>query len=304
MKPLSRESIVAVALIGILGSCKSSGHRSSQAKSQSDSHSQNIDTGYANDIGYAIDTGLATDTTLPEPAMVAETIEAAPLAVLPQPPTGAEAAVEPSLPPGPANFDKICTALKGKTFQQQSVAHQVRWLCDLGGFAALNASPTAVMGAGGIREYFEEYNQTMYYAAGISAAGSLDKASNIGSAFCSTFKGVRHSTNGKCEYLQEAKYDWGSCFDLLATKNYGKLGVQDAGQNIYWQVDAMVAPLNYSSLKQFSSLVLFWESEGRIKGVVLTRSRSNVAGAVLGATRTKLKSVLATMVEDYANIVK
>ena len=300
MKPLSRDYFVAVALIGILGSCKSTGHRSSQAKTKGDSHIPNADTGHASNIGYAIDTGLATDTTLPEPAMEAETI----LAVLPQPPTGAVAAVEPSQPNGPVNFDKICTALKGKSFQQQSIAHQVRWLCDLGGFAALNASSTAVMGAGSIREYFEEYNQTMYYAAGISAAGSLDKASNIGSAFCNTFKGVRNSTHGKCEYLQEAKYDWGSRFDLLATKNYGKFGVLDAGRNIYWQVDTMVAPLNYSSLKQFSSLVLFWESEGRIKGVVLTRSRSNVAGAVLGATRTKLKSVLAKMVEEYANIVK
>ncbi len=234
------------------------------------------------------------------------------------PPPEPVAVVPVEINHGPADFDKICDELKGKFFQREAISPQIRWLCDLGGFSTLSAA--SVNGSGPVREYFEEYNQTMYYAAGLSSSGSLEKASSIGKLFCSNYKGVRtrggsdanesisgsHASaeNGECEYVQEENQYWGNKFDLLATKKYGKLEGQGAGKNIYWQVDSMVAPLNYSALKQYSSLVLFWETNEKIKGVVLTMTRLKVDGAVLGVTRTKLKATMASLVNSYANEVK
>ena len=161
----------------------------------------------------------------------------------------------------------------------------------------------------------------MYHGAGVSLAGKLDNGAAIGKLFCNDFDALRAKTGGKgfeaikknrvsfakdgqCEYFQDANPNWGLRFDLIAKTHYGLLDQQEPGQKIYWQVDSMVGPLNYSSLKQYSSLLLLWESEGRVQGVLLTRSRINVSGALLGAMRTKLKSSMASLLEGYAVIIK
>lgn len=342
MKMLLRNTVVVMVCWGLLSSCKTMSRKTARVKRKASpkvtEQLQVADNTEPGNAEKSQDVALNAPSTLVEPASKKPLPETAPLALeatAPEPTTSSLAPEAPAAARGPLNFVKVCEALKAKNFKHLAINHQVRWLCDLGGFATLQAAEASSSTAGNIREYFEEYNQTMYYGGSLSSTGSLAKASSIGKDFCGSYKGVRALmandkngpvsktnpvtaalgglnagpesptlTNGQCEYFQEANPAWGHRFDLLATKNYGKLATQESGRNVYWQVDAMVAPLNYSSLRQYSSLVLFWEMEGQIKGLVLTKARYTVEGSVLGVTRAKLKSNVAAMMGGYADAVK
>jgi hypothetical protein len=342
VKTLLQSTAIAMVCWGLLSSCKTMSRKTTRVKHKASSTAaeqfQLAENAVPSNAAKSQEVALNASVTSVEPALNqhSETAVLTLESTKPEPTTRSLPEAQSAAQRGPLNFVKVCEALKGKNFTQRAVNHQVRWLCDLGGFAALQVAGAQSSNAGNIREYFEEYNQTMYYGGSLSSTGSLAKASSIGKDFCGSYKGVRalmeaednkgpvskkHPvtavlgglnageessalSNGQCEYFQEANPAWGHRFDLLATKNYGKLAGQESGRNVYWQVDAMVAPLNYSSLRQYSSLVLFWEVEGQIKGVVLTRARYSVEGSILGVTRAKLKSNVAAMVGGYAEAVK
>ena len=351
MKNLLRSTVITITCCGLLSSCKTMSRKTVRAKHKAPSKATQqlqvaeneppVAAEKSDNIAQITPANLAESAPTP---LLSETKTSAPVtqpeqAAINLPnadPSPAQSADLAPVARGPVNFIKVCDALKAKNFERYAVSHQVRWLCDLGGFAALQATASSGHESGNIREYFDEYNQTMYYGAGLSSTGSLAKASAIGKDFCGSYKGVRalmaandskgftantnpgeaavrgfgaapenSTTNdGQCEYFQAATPSWGHRFDLLASKKYGKLAGQESGRNVYWQVDAMVAPLNYSSLRQYSSLVLFWETEGQIKGVVLTRTRYTVEGSILGVTRANLKANVAAIVAGYVDAVK
>jgi hypothetical protein len=136
--------------------------------------------------------------------------------------------------------------------------------------------------------------------------------------FCDNFEGLREKVGGlglesvksirvstkdedACEYLQEAVPEWGVRADMKALTSYGMI----EGQTAMSKVDSMIAPLNYSPLKQFSSLLLVWEgSAGNVEGVYLIKSQVNVSGSLMGATRSRLKSTISSTLEGYAKLIK
>ena len=218
----------------------------------------------------------------------------------------------------PATTDSLCEALKSENFAGDAVPSQIQWLCDRGGFAALKSKAYEGRGSVVITEFFTEHDKTLYYASGFSLAGTFSKISSIGQMFCDDFESLRAKVGGlglqsvesisvstkdddSCEYLQEAVPEWGIRADMKALTSYGMID----GQNVMLKIDSMVAPLNYSPLKQFSALLLAWESStGKVDGVYLIKSQVNVSGALMGATRARLKATISSTFEGYAILIK
>ena len=218
----------------------------------------------------------------------------------------------------PATTATLCEALKSESFPGDAVLPQTQWLCDRAGFATLRSKAYEGRGSAVITEFFTEHDKTLYYASGFSLPGQFSKISSFGQLFCDNFEGLREKVGGlglesvksirvstkdedACEYLQEAVPEWGVRADMKALTSYGMI----EGQTAMSKVDSMIAPLNYSPLKQFSSLLLVWEgSAGNVEGVYLIKSQVNVSGSLMGATRSRLKSTISSTLEGYAKLIK
>jgi hypothetical protein len=126
-----------------------------------------------------------------------------------------------------------------------------------------------------------------------------DFRTKVGGHGFESVKSVTVSTSDEesCEYLQEVVPEWGIRADMKALTTFGMI----EGQSAMLKVDSMVAPLNYSPLRQFSALLLVWETPARkVEGVYLIKSQVNVSGSLMGATRARLKSTISSTLEGYA----
>ena len=215
------------------------------------------------------------------------------------------------------SVEAICAALKSEDFPGDLARYQAQWLCERGGFATLKSSQYTGQGNASITEYFAEHDKTMYYATGFSLPGDFAKTQTLGQSYCENFEAMRAGFGGRgfesiksvdisaatdksCEYLQVAVPEWGVRADIKGTTLFDKL----PGLNVYWKVDAMVAPLNYSPIKQQSALFLAWEENSKIQGVYLIRTQAQVSGVFMGTTRSRLRATISALMEGTARFVK
>lgn len=217
----------------------------------------------------------------------------------------------------PFNAQAVCDSLKNDSFQWGAVIAQIQWLCDRNGFAILKQK--AFIGKGTLQpvEYFAEQDKIMYYAVGMSLDGSLANLTGLNDLFCDNFESLRAKFSGQgledvqsitvskreeasCEYLQTAVPQWGVRADFKAAANFGKL----EEHNMNWRVDGMIAPLNYSPIKQYSVLALSWEEEGRLQGVYLIRVQVQVSGLLMGTARSAMKKTITNMMKGYQNLLQ
>lgn len=215
-------------------------------------------------------------------------------------------------------FASICEALQSDDdFPEESVAPQLLWLCQRGGFQALQSSAFRGAGAVNLSEYFTEHDKTLYYGVGFMMPGSVEALQRSGSMFCKDFEQLRKLVRNRgfeavktvnvtvdgesfCEYLQAGTSEWGLNPDLKAMQSFGVL----RDLNVYWRVERLIAPLNYSPVKQFSAVFLAWPDHGEVQGVYLVKVQTQVGGALMSSTRARWKSIVAGTAEAAALLLK
>ena len=220
--------------------------------------------------------------------------------------------------PRPASLDAICAALKSdEKFPEESVPVQLVWLCQRGGLQTLSHSAFRGSGSASLTEYFSEHDKTLYYGVGFRVDGLLGRLQKNAALFCTDFEQLRTMVQNRgfgsvkrvnisvqnessCEYLQTGTSEWGLNPDLKAVRHYGVLETM----NVYWRVERMVAPLNYSPVRQFSGLFLAWPDQEGVQGVYLIKVQNQVGGALMSTMRTRWKSVVSGTAEATAFLSK
>lgn len=216
----------------------------------------------------------------------------------------------------PFDATAVCEALRNEEFPGSAVSVQIQWLCDRDGFTVLKDKAYRGYGDPQSFEYSGEHDKTLYYGAGMILDGSLADLKGINLMFCDDFEGLRarfggevladvqslqvaHREEGRCEYLQQAVSRWGVRADIKASATFGKF----EAQNLNWRVDSMIAPLNYSPVKQFSVLSMSWEEDGKLHGAYLIRTQIQVSGFLMGSARSAMKSTVAKVMKGYHNFI-
>jgi hypothetical protein len=214
--------------------------------------------------------------------------------------------------------DEICKIFQtDPMFPRESVTDQLNWLCRRGGLQAIRTSGFRGEGGSPVTEYFAEHDKTFYYGSGFVLVGSLEKLKTKDRLFCSDIGGFRSLVSNRgfeaidsvsiavqgdysCEYLQRGVSEWGLSPDLKAVRNFGSATNLD----LYWRIDKLIAPLNYSPIKQYRSLFIAWQDQESVRGAFLLKIQAQVGGAFMSSTRAKWKSVVSGTVDSTVFLIK